>query len=123
MSLASLAAASRSLSQVLFIVLVVACTSSAESADHGISDAPRALYVDYGCFSCHGYEGQGGGTYGGPRIAPGVWPLQAFVAQVRRPRGSPFAMPPYSPTALSDADLLQIYNYLRRIPEVDATLR
>jgi mono/diheme cytochrome c family protein len=103
--------------------MAMTCSRSAVSADQAVSDPARELYVQYGCFSCHGYEGQGGGSYGGPSIAPGTWPLEAFVGQVRRPRGSPFAMPPYSPAVLDDADLLQIYSYLRRITEVDTTLR
>src|SRR4030088_3435047 len=69
----------------------------------------RDGYVAYGCYQCHGYEGQGGGVYGGPRIAPRVWPFAAFVAQLRRPRGSPIPMPAFSPNILNEADLKSSY--------------
>jgi mono/diheme cytochrome c family protein len=77
----------------------------------------RDVYVAFGCYQCHGYEGQGGGVYGGPRIAPRVWPFAAFAAQLRRPRGSPIPMPAFSPAILDEADLKKIYNYLLSIRE------
>jgi Cytochrome C oxidase, cbb3-type, subunit III len=77
----------------------------------------RNAYVAYGCYQCHGYEGQGGGIYGGPRIAPRVWPFAAFASQLRRPRGSPIPMPAYSPAILNEADLKRIYDYLLSIRE------
>lgn len=77
----------------------------------GQQDGGRALFVDYGCFQCHGYEGQGGAAL---RIAPSVYPFEAFAALVRRPSNE---MPAYAPEQLSDADLRAIYGYVRSIPE------
>jgi len=70
-----------------------------------------ALYVANGCYQCHGYQGQGGAA---PRIAPTLYPLQAFVALVRHPANE---MPAYSPVALSDASLEQIYAYVSSRPD------
>ena len=67
----------------------------------------RALYVDYGCSQCHGYEGQGGDAL---RIAPSPYPFEAFAARVRRPVNE---MPAYARAVLSDADLEAIYRYVR----------
>jgi hypothetical protein len=44
--------------------------------------ADRELFVRYGCYQCHGYEGQGGEAL---RIAPSPYPLEAFAAKVRKP--------------------------------------
>jgi len=107
----------RAVSSVSLLVVcsqLTACNVATATDRTGVADG-RDTYVRYGCHECHGFEGQGGGAYGGPRIAPQTWPLEAFTAQVRRPRGSPFAMPAYSPTVLDDAELARIYEYLRGI--------
>jgi mono/diheme cytochrome c family protein len=78
--------------------------------------ADRELFVRYGCYQCHGYEGQGGEAL---RIAPSPYPLEAFAAKVRKPANE---MPAYAPEVLSDADLQAIYRYVRAIPEPSADL-
>ena len=72
----------------------------------------RADYVELGCYQCHGYEGQGGGT-AGPRIAPDTQPFARFIRLVRTP---PNVMPAYSPAVLNDAQLRRIYEYVASIP-------
>ena len=76
----------------------------------------RALFVGYGCYQCHGYEGQGGEAL---RIAPSAYPFEAFAARVRRPANE---MPAYAREVLSDADLEAIYRYVRSRPEPAAEL-
>ncbi len=71
----------------------------------------RDLYIQYGCYQCHGYEGQGG-LISGPRIAPTALPLDAFAEILRRPYG---VMPAYSPNVLSDEILKGIHEYLQSI--------
>jgi mono/diheme cytochrome c family protein len=78
--------------------------------------ADRELFVRYGCYQCHGYEGQGGD---GLRIAPSPYPFEAFAAKVRKPANE---MPAYAPEVLSDADLQALYRYVRAIPEPPADL-
>jgi mono/diheme cytochrome c family protein len=83
--------------------------SARASAETGNVDNGKQLYGKYGCFECHGWEGQGG--YAGVRIAPNPIPYAAFVRYVRTPRG---VMPPYSEKLLkSDQDLADIYAYLK----------
>jgi mono/diheme cytochrome c family protein len=79
-------------------------------------EAGRALYDSVGCWACHGYGGQGavsGGMAAGPKLAPNVYPKGAFFSQLRQPRSQ---MPPYGPAVLSDAQIEEIYDYLRSLP-------
>lgn len=78
--------------------------------------ADRELFVRYGCYQCHGYEGQGGEAL---RIAPSPYPFEAFAAKVRKPANE---MPAYAPEVLSDADLQALYRYVRAIPEPSGDL-
>ncbi len=70
----------------------------------------KELYHTYGCYQCHGREGQGG--INGPRLVPRVTPLIAFVAYIRHPNGN---MPPYTSIVVSDAELADIEAFLRSI--------
>ena len=71
----------------------------------------RELYRSQQCWQCHGYEGQGG--VAGVRIAPTLYPFEAFARLVRYTN----LMPAYSPKVLSDEQLRAIYAYVRSIPE------
>ena len=75
-------------------------------------DAARGknVFMNQGCFTCHGTVGHGG-PYG-PRLAPGPMPWEAFANQVHHPRAS---MPRYAPRFLGDRDLADIYAYLQSI--------
>ena len=98
-------------------LLVLALCSSAgqtgafaASAEHG-----KTVYIESGCWQCHGTVGQGSiMTSGGKRLAPDPMPWETFSAFVR---SSNRAMPPYSEKILSDADLADIYAYLQSIPK------
>ncbi len=104
----------RLLALVAVVPLVAATLATAAPAS-----ADRELFVRYGCYQCHGYEGQGGEAL---RIAPSPYPFEAFAAKVRKPANE---MPAYAPEVLSDADLQALYRYVRAIPEppVDLPLR
>ncbi|MBM3820214.1 MAG: cytochrome c [Acidimicrobiia bacterium] len=71
----------------------------------------RKIFASYGCYQCHGYEGQGGAA--GPRIAPRPLPYAGLSRYVRRPAGQ---MPPYTEKILADAHLQKIYAYLQTRP-------
>lgn len=77
----------------------------------GQETGERELFVAYGCYQCHGFEGQGGAAL---RIAPSPYPFEAFATLVRRPANE---MPAYPASALSDEQLRAIYRYVRSIPE------
>lgn len=80
---------------------------SAGSADNG-----KKLFSKYGCYECHGTQGQG--TTAGARLAPRPIALTALIAYVRKPGGQ---MPPYTAKVVSDAELGDIRAYLATIPE------
>jgi ubiquinol-cytochrome c reductase cytochrome c subunit len=73
----------------------------------------KRLYATYGCYECHGYQGQGS-TAAGPRIAPDPIPLDAFLSYLRHPSGE---MPPYTERVISDAELADIRAFLATIPK------
>jgi len=86
--------------------VVAATNPSKQQIAHG-----RQLYIADGCHQCHGYSGQGST---GPRLAPGLIPLDLFSRQLRKPRDR---MPIYTSKVLSDADLGDIYAYLGSMPQ------
>jgi ubiquinol-cytochrome c reductase cytochrome c subunit len=67
------------------------------------------LYMSYGCYECHGTEGQGSTQTGASRIGPIQIPFAPFVAYIRQPTAQ---MPPYSAKSVSDAELADIYAFL-----------
>ena len=80
-------------------------------APAGNADTGKKLNVSYGCYQCHGYEGQGGAA--GPRLARRLLPFAGFSRYVRRPTN---LMPPYTERVISDADLAHIHAYLQSRP-------
>jgi mono/diheme cytochrome c family protein len=74
----------------------------------------QRLYFSYGCYECHGGEAQGSVQTGGSRLGPVQIPFSAFASYVRQPAGQ---MPPYARKAVSDAELADIYAFLKSRPE------
>jgi ubiquinol-cytochrome c reductase cytochrome c subunit len=75
----------------------------------------KAAFLKYGCWQCHGIEGQGSAvTSLGKVLAPDPLPYEGFSAFVR---SSNRAMPPYSEKVLPNADLEDIHAYLASIPK------
>lgn len=74
----------------------------------GNAENGKRLFVEEGCYQCHGYQGQGGGA--GPRIAPR--PATAGIQYVRHPTG---VMPPYTAKVLPDKALADIRAFLGTI--------
>jgi len=72
----------------------------------------RRLFTKYGCYECHGTQGQG--TTAGARLAPKPIALAALISYVRAPKGQ---MPPYTAKVVSDAELADIRAYLASIPD------
>ena len=78
---------------------------AARAAPAGNAETGKKLWVvSYGCWQCHGYEGQGGAA--GPRLAARNLPFAGFAAYVRRPTNQ---MPPYTEKVVSNADLAHIH--------------
>ena len=72
----------------------------------------RKLFVSFGCYECHGYEAQGS-TATGPRLAPRPIPYAQFMKYVRHPTNE---MPPFTEKTVKDAELTDIYAFLRSQP-------
>src|ERR1700681_4891290 len=79
------------------------------------ADAARGKILftqKYGCYQCHGTEGQGSAITG-PKLAPDPIPYDALSAFIRTSNGP---MPPFRQQILPNADLEDIYAYLKSIP-------
>src|SRR5262245_978021 len=82
----------------------------AASAEKG-----KAAFLKYGCWQCHGTEGQGSAiTSQGKVLAPDPLPYEGFSAFVRSTNRG---MPPYSEKVLPNDDLADIHAYLSSIPK------
>lgn len=88
------------------LLLVAAAPVAAQEAEAGEANYDRVI-----CWSCHGYEGQGGRH--GPAIVRTQLPYEAFSSFVRNTSGS---MPPYTVNVLSEQELQDIYAFLQAIP-------
>jgi len=95
------------------LVAVFAASSALAQGDtpRGNAASGKQLFADKGCYSCHGFVGQG--SREGPRLTPPT-AYAAFVAQLRTPR---LIMPPYMETLVTDAQAADIYAYLANIPK------
>jgi mono/diheme cytochrome c family protein len=85
----------------------------AESAVRGDSKNGKRLYNNYGCYECHGGQGQGS-PLSGPRIGPESMKFASFVKYIRFPSGQ---MPPYTSKITSEAELADIYTFLQSLPQ------
>jgi mono/diheme cytochrome c family protein len=78
------------------------------------ADAARGKILftqKYGCYQCHGTEGQGSPVTG-KQLAPNPLPYEALSAFVRTTSRE---MPPFKEAVLPEADLVDIYAYLQSI--------
>ena len=100
------------LSDIYAFLKSVAPASQAGEAPQGNAANGKKLFVAYGCYQCHGYEGQGAST--GPRIGPPPLSLAFLLSYVRHPTGQ---MPPYTEKVVSDQDLTDIFAYLKSMPQ------
>jgi len=92
---------------------VVLASGSAFAA--GDAAKGKAKFVTYGCWQCHGFEGQGSAvTSNGAVLSNTELPLEAFEAFVRSTNR---AMPPYREAILPNADLADIYAFLQSVPK------
>lgn len=98
--------------RVTLFIAAVGLTCSPLLLGQDSAAAGKKLFSKYGCYECHGTQGQG--TTAGARLAPKPIALAALIAYVRQPKGQ---MPPYTAKVVSDADLADIRAYLVSIPE------
>jgi mono/diheme cytochrome c family protein len=82
------------------------------SAPAGNAGNGKTLYLQVGCYQCHGQAGQGA-RMTGPRISRTEFPIEGFLYQLRHPANQ---MPPYEAPVVSDQEAADIYAYLRQMP-------
>ena len=102
----------RSFASLLGCVAMLASAGFVVAQSAGNAGNGKTLFSKYGCYECHGTQGQG--TTAGARLAPKPIALAALIAYVRKPGGQ---MPPYTAKVVSDAELGDIRAYLATIPE------
>ena len=90
--------------------------SKPSEAPAGNAENGKRVYTKYGCFECHGREGQDSAMTG-PRLGPDPVPLDSFARYVRKPSGE---MPPYTDKVVSDRELVDIYAFLQSRPHPPA---
>jgi len=95
--------------------LVIGVSFGSDSVFAASAEKGKAAFLKYGCWQCHGTQGQGSvATSNGKVLAPDPLPYEAFSAFVRSTDG---AMPPYSVNVLPDAELADIHAYLASVPK------
>ena len=96
--------------KITFAAAAMLLASPAFAAD-APGDAARGkqFFVDQGCYTCHGFVGQGGP---GLRLAPDPLPAEAIAAYIRNPAGE---MPPISAKLLPDQGVRDIQAYLASV--------
>ena len=92
----------------LLLVLLATTADAQGNAAHG-----KELFLKYSCYACHGFSGQNGP---GARLVPMKIAQVGFIAYVRNPP-RPNQMPSYSAKAVPDADMADIYAYLKTLPD------
>ena len=99
-------------SMIVTAALFAGAAAVGAPAPQGDPAKGKTAYLKYGCYTCHGYEGQGAGATG-KKLAPNPLAYPAFSAFVR----STFAeMPPFTEQILPEPELADIHAYLRTIP-------
>jgi len=107
---------------VLLTLLLAGAYSIGQETDYRTKSEPivrgnaqkgKRLYDSYGCYQCHGGQGQGS-ILTGPRIGPNPTGFSGFVRYIRQPAGE---MPPYTSKVVTDAELADIFAFLSGLPQ------
>ena len=96
---------------VFAFLCVVGSAETQTPAPTGNAQAGKDLYLRYSCYACHRYDGNGGA---GARLVPLPMTVSRFTAYIRNPPRP--QMPAYSSKLLSDAQLADIFAYIKSLP-------
>ena len=103
----------RVVARAALLVLLIAPAAAADQPPAtpatGNAQQGKELYLKYSCYACHGYDGHGGA---GVRLVPLAMTVTRFTAYVHNPR----RMPPYTEKVLSDAQLADVFAYIKALP-------
>ena len=91
---------------------------SAQSANapRGSAENGKTLFMKFGCYECHGREGQGS-TATGPRLNQNPITYTRFVNYIRKPSGE---MPPYTAKVVSDQQAADLFAFMQSLPKPPA---
>src|SRR5262252_5480111 len=89
----------------LVFALPIARAQQSSDAPAGNAQNGKKLFINDGCYECHGREGQGAAQTGAVRIGPPQLSFDGFQSYVRAPKNQ---MPPYATKVLPDRDLADI---------------
>ena len=95
----------------LIALSVHASAQTQAAAPPGNIQSGKDLYLSYSCYACHRYDGNGGA---GARLVPLPMTVARFTAYIRNPPRP--QMPAYSSKLLSDAQLADIWAYIKSLP-------
>ena len=103
---------------LLLILAMLAGSQNPPAANTPRGDAQngKTLFMKYGCFECHGREGQGSNATG-PRLNQNPITYPRFVAYIRKPSGE---MPPYTAKVVNDQQAADLYAFLQSLPKPPA---
>jgi len=101
---------------VLALSLTVVAAAWAQDAPAGDAKNGKDLFLKYTCYGCHGFSGQNGPGF---RLVPMRMTQANFINLVRGP-SAPQRMPPYSAKVITDAQLGDIWAYLKTLKDAPA---
>jgi mono/diheme cytochrome c family protein len=99
---------------LFFFTIASFAVAQNAAAPSGNAQHGKQIFASYGCYQCHGREGQGGLGTGAPKLGPKPVAFAAFSRYVRQPAGQ---MPPYTSKVVSDQDMADIYAFLQSVPQ------
>lgn len=76
----------------------------------------KRLFLEDGCFECHGRVGEGGAFNGPAPALAGIFSRRSSLEVIAAVRKGPNDMPAYTEKVLSNQDLGDIIAYLRSLP-------
>jgi mono/diheme cytochrome c family protein len=96
---------------LLLILAMFMQQPPAANAPKGNAENGKTLFMKFGCYECHGREGQGAVT--GPRLNQNPITFARFNTYIRKPSGE---MPPYTTKVVSEQQAADIYAFLQSLP-------
>src|SRR2546430_15407634 len=105
-----------SLFLILAMLAVFQTPPAPANTPRGDAQNGKTLFMKFGCYECHGREGQGSAATG-PRLNQNPITYARFVAYIRKPSGE---MPPYTAKVVSDQQAADLFAYLQSLPKPPA---
>jgi len=99
----------RAFASLTVFAFLAGSVATAQTPATGNAQQGKELFLKYSCYACHGYDGHGGA---GARLVPLAMTVTRFTAYVHNPR----RMPPYTDKVLSDAQLADLFAYIKSLP-------